>query len=137
MLYDILVADRLAFRKSVETAIEYGIATLLLGEVETESKRSRLDISDDLLIKAAKALVKSNLELIRVGKSSEKIVRENEYLRKFIPLVMGEDALRSLMGGLVFGSVGEAMKAVNEYAATNGIDIDKKMASQIAREMLS
>ena len=137
MLYDILVADRLAFRKSVETAIEYGIATLLLGEVETESKRSRLDISDDLLIKAAKALVKSNLELIRVGKSSEKIVRENEYLRKFIPLVMGEDALRSLMGGLVFGSVGEAMKAVNEYAATNSIDIDKKMASQIAREMLS
>lgn len=137
MLYDILVADRLAFRKSVETAIEYGIATLLLGEVETESKRSRLDISDDLLIKAAKALVKSNLELIRVGKSSEKIVRENEYLRKFIPLVMGEDALRSLMDGLVFSSVGEAMKAVNEYAATNGIDIDKKMASQIAREMLS
>lgn len=137
MLYDILVADRLAFRKSAETAIEYGIATLLLGEVETESKRSRLDISDDLLIKAAKALVKSNLELIRVGKSSEKIVRENEYLRKFIPLVMGEDALRSLMDGLVFGSVGEAMKAVNEYAATNGIDIDKKMASQIAREMLS
>lgn len=137
MLYDILVADRLAFRKSAETAIEYGIATLLLGEVETESKRSRLDISDDLLIKAAKALVKSNLELIRVGKSSEKIVRENEYLRKFIPLVMGEDALRSLMEGLVFGSVGEAMKAVNEYAANNGIDIDKKMASQIAREMLS
>ena len=137
MLYDILVADRLAFRKSAETAIEYGIATLLLGEVETESKRSRLDISDDLLIKAAKALVKSNLELIRVGKSSEKIVRENEYLRKFIPLVMGEDALRSLMEGLVFGSVGEAMKAVNEYATSNGIDIDKKMASQIAREMLS
>lgn len=137
MLYDILVADRLAFRKSVETAIEYGIATLLLGEVETESKRSRLDISDDLLIKAAKALMKSNLELIRIGKSSEKIVRENEYLRKFIPLVMGEDALRSLMQGLVFSSVGEAMKAVNEYAATNGIDIDKKMASQIAREMLS
>lgn len=137
MLYDILVADRLEFRKSAETAIEYGIATLLLGEVETESKRSRLDIGDDLLIKAAKALVKSNLELIRVGKSSEKIVRENEYLRKFIPLVMGEDALRSLMQGLVFGSVGEAMKAVNEYAANNGIDIDKKMASQIAREMLS
>ena len=137
MLYDILVADRLAFRKSAETATEYGIATLLLGEVETESKRSRLDISDDLLIKAAKALVKSNLELIRVGKSSEKIVRENEYLRKFIPLVMGEDALRSLMEGLVFGSVGEAMKAVNEYAANNGVDIDKKMASQIAREMLS
>lgn len=137
MLYDILVADRLAFRKSVETAIEYGIATLLLGEVETESKRSRLDISDDLLIKAAKALVKSNLELIRVGKSSEKIVRENEYLRKFIPLVMGEDALRSLMEGLVFGSVGEAMKAVSDYSNKHGVDIDKKMASQIAREMLS
>ena len=137
MLYKILVTDRMSFRKSPDTDIEYGIATLLLGEIETESKRNCVEITDEAIVKSAKALMKSNLELIRVGKSSEKIIRENEYLQKFIPLVMDETALRALMGNLVFGSVGEAMKAVSDYSNKHGVDIDKKMASQIAREMLS
>lgn len=127
--------NRVAFRKDSSKDAEYSILTLLVGELETASKRDGSSITDEKVVAAARKLIKSNTETHKL-KPSLKLIKENECLEKFLPQQMSEEQLRSeiqnLNTALSFKNIGEVMAELNKIFPGQ---FDKGTASKVAREL--
>lgn len=133
MLYETLKETRNNLRKMPEADVEFKIVTLLLGEIETLTKRNGSNASDDLIIATTKKLIKSNIDTIKLTAVTEKLEREVNMLYSLIPKQLSETEIRNILVSSVFGTVGEAIKMLDK--AHSGC-YDRGVASKIAKELL-
>lgn len=128
---------RKMLRKEVDGVIQYNILTLLVGELETLSKRANTPISETDIINGIKKLIKSNNETIisieQQGGNKTKFVTENEFLKEFLPKELSKEELYGILTGIVFSNVGEGMAYLNTNYANQ---YDRKVASEVIRSIL-
>lgn len=138
--YEMFLMTRNDLRKDPAFMAEYNIATLMLGELETMSKRDGKEITDAMLQSVAKKMIKSNNETVKLlgdkdKAKTSKLLAENSFMETFLPPKLTDEAVRNILESSVFGSVGEALKAIDNKC--NGCyDYDRAVASKIAKELL-
>lgn len=133
MLYEEVKLLRQEARKIPENVIEFNILTLLLGEVETLTKRDGSKPTDQVVMPVIKKLIKSNMDTIKHVALTEKIERENNLLYSLLPKQLSEEEIHALLTNGVFGSVGEAIKFLD---STHRGCYDRAVASKIAKGLL-
>lgn len=135
-LFNQVQAQRQALRKDPAQVIGFNILTLLVGELETVSKRDGSEISDEKVVAAAKKLIKSNDETVRLkaGVGTEKLDAENDVLRTLLPKELSAQELLDILRDAKPTNIGEAMKHLNGNFAGK---FDKGLASQVAKQFLS
>lgn len=114
--------------------------TTLMGEIETDAKRSGKPATDaDVIAKIKKFIKGIDETLPLVGQDSEKglaLIMEKEYLQAFLPQQLTEEELTAVIYGYVANgadNIGAIMKELKgEYEG----QFDGKAASGIAREAL-
>lgn len=135
MLYNQLVEERNYARKNNQNVV-YDIATLLMGELDTLAKRDNTMVTDEKVITVASKLIKSNNETIKLLKDEEKKTRlalQNQFLQKFLPVMISEEEIRKVLSESVFGSIPESFKALDvEFKGC----YDRGVASKVAKEFL-
>lgn len=133
--FDNIQATRAALRGNPDKVVEYNIMTLLVGELQTASKRDGSEITDEKVVAAARKLIKSNNETHKL-KPDIKLIRENEYLQQFLPQQISEEKIRSELqfshSTVPFTGVGEAMAFLAEKFPGQ---YDRGLASKVAREL--
>lgn len=146
-LFENLQAVRQLNRGSLAFKDQYDIQTLLVGELETVSKRDNKPITDEMVIQFARKLLKSNEETLKLlnGKNSIKdsilsaaLKQQNVALNSLLPQLMSEEKIRSELqfyqASEPFKNIGEVMKYMNQMYPGQ---FDKGLASKIAKEILS
>ncbi len=137
MLIEDIRTQRMAAMKARD-AVTKTLLTTLLGELESIAKRIQCDITDDMVVKAAKKFISGNDEVIeagaKVGVECPNLVAENVLLETFIPKQLTEDELRAIIVEMDGSNLGEIMQQLK--AKYDGI-YDGKLASIIAREVLA
>lgn len=139
MLLEKIKTQRQEARASKDRAIEAGILTLLVGELESAQSRldisARGEISDEAVIAAVQKLVKSNKETIKLKgeAASEKLLTENQVLSAFLPKLMDEDQIRTHISA----SGATDMKGIMAYMSQFKGQYDPSDASRLAKEYLS
>lgn len=132
-LFEDVQAARSEMRRNADNVIGFNILTLLVGELETAAKRDGSAVTDDKVIAAAKKLIKSNSESIRLGARADKLEKENDVLQKFLPQELTADQIHGIIVASSATNIGEAMKALNDGYAGK---FDKRLASQVAKQIL-
>lgn len=133
MLYEEIKEMRQEARKVPESVIEFNILTLLVGEVETLTKRDGSNPTDEVVTAIVKKLIKSNMDTLKHISLTEKIERENNLLYKLLPAQLTPEQIETILSGVVFGNVGEAIKFLdNKYPGC----YDRAVASKIAKGLL-
>lgn len=111
-------------------------AITLMGELETDAKRSGQAVTDEAVYARAKKMIASNDETIAIIKDDEKIsvLRiENQFFDSLLPKQLSEDELKSLISAMNPNNIGEVMKELKENYAGR---FDGKLASRIAKETI-
>ncbi|MBD8088592.1 GatB/YqeY domain-containing protein [Pseudomonas fluorescens] len=135
-LFQEVQAQRQTLRKDPAQVAGFNILTLLVGELETASKRDGSQITDEKVVSVAKKLIKSNEETLRLtsGAGATKLDAENVVLRTLLPQELSEDQLLKILVDAKPGNIGEAMKLLNGQFAGQ---FDKGLASRVAKQFLS
>ena len=103
---------------------------LLKGEIQNESSKETFK-GEESVLKIVKKMEKS---LNQVGNADS--LRELTYIEGYLPTLMSEREVTILMNGMIAGganNVGLIMKQFNENYSGQ---VDNKMVSQIARELV-
>lgn len=131
-LIDDLKQDRLAARKSKDAA-KTSILTTLLGELETDAKKTSKEMTDDIIIAKCKKFIKNNEEAGKEATTDRFSIlqKENYYLNHYIPMQMDESTIRKLCTTLGAENVGQFMKVMNSLYKGK---FDGRMASTVAKE---
>lgn len=109
--------------------ITKSILDTLLGLLETDSKRTQSEITDEMVMAHCKKLIESNTLTNKV-RHSDNLVRENEILNTFLPQQLNEEQLRTIISDLGASNIGEVMK----HLKTNYTgQYDGGLASKIAK----
>lgn len=137
---ELIKNSRKAFRNDPEVKPEYDILTLLVGELETASKRDNSEITDEKVVAAAKKLVKSNKETIKLLEQSGKTEKVNDLkiqnacLSIYLPKEMTEEQIRDAIKDSGAENIGQAMKALS---SNPDAVYDKGLASKVAKELFN
>jgi uncharacterized protein YqeY len=111
-------------------------AITLMGELETDAKRSGSEVTDEQVYARAKKMIASNYETIQLSKDLDKIGilnEENEFFDSLLPKQLNEDELTSLIKAMNPNNMGEVMKHLKqEYPGR----FDGKVASKIAKDII-
>lgn len=129
-LIETVASKRLDARKG-KRVIEATILTTLVGELDTQSKKTGKPITDDVVIAAVKKLIKSNSEALKV-QAQEKLVEENRILESLLPAQMSEDEIRRIIAEQNLQGVPAVMQFLNSNYSGQ---FDKALASSIARSI--
>lgn len=121
------------YRKS-SSKIEYNILTLIIGELETVSKRDGQPITDEKVTAAIKKLIKSDKETLKLKGADKTLEAEIAYLESWLPEEMSEEQLRDAIKDSGASNIGQAMKAL---ASNPDAVYDKGLASKVAKELFS
>lgn len=130
-LLDLIRQQKNEARRNPERALEVGILTLLIGEVETVEKRSGKAFTDAQVIDSVKKLIKSNREAL-VHAIVPKLVLENNILEALLPKQLSEADIRTVIAENNLQGIPAVMKFLNENYAGQ---FDKGMASAIAKSI--
>lgn len=112
-------------------------AITLMGELETDAKRSGQEVTDEQVYARAKKMIDSNNETMAATQDAEKrdiLKKENEFFGSLLPKQLTEEDLESLVKALNPNNIGEVMKHLKENYAGR---YDGKVASQIAKAHLA
>jgi uncharacterized protein YqeY len=108
---------------------------------EAEKLNSNIELTDDEIVKVVQKLAKQREESINLFKQGnrEDLVAIEEFqlsvLKEYLPQMMSEDEVRNVVKLAIengANNIGLLMKELNRYGSL----IDKKIASQIAKELL-
>lgn len=108
---------------------------------EAEKLNSNIELTDDEIVKVVQKLAKQREESINLFKQGnrEDLVAIEEFqlsvLKEYLPQMMSEDEVRNVVKIAIengANNIGLLMKELNQYGSL----IDKKIASQIAKELL-
>lgn len=104
---------------------------LLLGEVDTEEKRTGKPVDDAWVVSKIRKIIASN-ELCLKERPSDKLVAENAYLQSLLPKMMTEEELKAALAKSNANNIGQAMG----YLKANHAGLyDGAMASKLAKQM--
>lgn len=111
---------RLAHRKQDSLT-----CSTILGELETVSKRTGKEITDENVYGKIRKCIGTNLdnfELVRTDADRAKITAENKFLNGLLPQELSADEIRAILVELNPGHVGQAMQhmAANYVGRFNG-----------------
>lgn len=123
-------SQRLDARKG-KRVVEATILTTLVGELDTQSKKTGKPITDDIVIAAVKKLIKSNSEALKV-QAQDKLVEENRILEALLPVQMSEDEIRRIIAEQNLQGVPAVMQYLNSNYSGQ---FDKALASSVARSL--
>jgi uncharacterized protein YqeY len=134
-LFEAVQSKRAELRRDAAQVTGFKILTLLVGELETQTKGREIEVSitDDLVIASIKKLIKSNTETIRLGGENPRLATENATLQAFLPQELNEDQLRKALVDSGASSMKDAMKYLAEHFAGQ---YDKGLASSVAKAVL-
>ena len=131
--------QRAAARSEPTRAIEFSILTLLVGELETATKRDGSEITDEKVVSVVRKLIKSNEQTIEVvlskdsGADIAKFVQENAVLSAFLPTVWDEATLLSHIKESGATDMGGVMRHLKQFAG----QYEPAMASKLAKTFLA
>ena len=107
---------------------------VVAGEFGREMKDARVELTDDKVIAILKKMKENAIELGNLG--------EVEILDKYLPQMLGETQIKTIVGGIVqknnysgMQDMGKVMGTLKSHPMT--AQIDGKLASQITRELLT
>lgn len=131
--------SRLKSRK--DNKVKYDILTLLLGEVETLSKRPNFkeEKLQETIISTIKKLIKSNQETLKLlndeqGDNKGRIqFLQNIILEELLPEEYSESQIRGILYDSGFTNIGQMMKFMEVKHAGK---YDRTLCSEVAREIL-
>ena len=134
-IYETIQNTRKEFRKDVEKTVEFSVLTLVIGEIETITKRDGSEPTDEKMISVIKKIIKGNNEIIQLhnGSGVEKFNRENMILQSFLPVERTREELYEIISSLKMTTIGAVMKALGEGDYGK---FDRGLASQVAKEVL-
>lgn len=134
-IFEKIQQDRKELRKDPESTLAFSVLTLVVGEVETITKRDGSKPTDDKMISIIKKLIKSNNEVIALSEQSQsnKFVKENEILSSYIPVEMSREKLLQVIESIKETNLGAIMKNLNSNYAGK---FDRGLASVVAKEYL-
>lgn len=130
--------QRLEARADKARAVELSILTLLVGELETATKGTGAEITDEKVIGAVRKLIKSNEQTIQLAsqndatKDTSKFVQENAVLSTFLPVVWSEDTLLAHIKESGAKDMGGIMRHLKQFAG----QYEPAMASKVAKAYL-
>lgn len=134
--YQEMKNDRMAAmkdRSNPVARIQKNILTLLLGELDGIAKDKKIDVSDDMVVQSCKKLVKANSETIKAMHSDD-LVKENEFLEKYLPTQLSEDELRKIITDLEPKNIGQVMGFLGKNHKGK---FDGGLASSLAKGILA
>lgn len=133
-LFEQVKTSRLSARKSKDVPV-VSILTTLLGELETQAKKTGKDVSDDLVIATCKKFIANNTETAKVASVAvaEELHDENLVLTQFLPKQLSEDEIREVVIKLNPANVGEAMTFLK---ANYSGQYDGRLASQVVKGLV-
>lgn len=135
-LYEQMKKNRIAAmkdRNNPNAKIEKSILTTLLGELDQNAKRAQSEVTDDMVVQSCKKLIKANDETIE-SRHSDDLVKENEFLKSYLPQQLSEDELRLLIVEMNATNLGQIMGTLSKQYKGK---FDGKLAQTIAKEVLS
>lgn len=133
-LIDTLKGMRSVYRKQPNLVVEFNLLTLIVGEVETISKRSLVELSDTEVLTIITKLSKSVNESLAVS-STDKLNLERDFLldilSQFTPtqLIGSQIIFRLDQNGIT--NMGDAMKFLKSNFAGQ---YDGKLASDVVKQ---
>lgn len=135
-IFEKIQQDRKEYRKDVDSTLAFSVLTLVIGEIETVTKRDGSEPTNDKMVSIIKKLIKSNNEVIALSEQtqSQKFVKENEILSSYLPQEMSRDQLLQAIENINADSIGEIMKGLN---ASHQGKFDRGLASVVAKEYLA
>lgn len=109
-LYNQLIDHQKLARKDPNQTAIYGVLTVILGELETASKRSGEAVTDDQALTLIRKVMKGNNETLQAYKTAiparnseadlrnvEKLEQENIFLNCFLPQQLSADQIRTII----------------------------------------
>lgn len=125
--------------KSIETEVRYQTFKNILENAQKVAKEKKCDVTDSMIIDAAKKEIKQLNDLKTFCDNDEKRKQEINIgittANELLPEMASKDQIKEFVvnypGGLK--SIGDAMKALREKY---GDRLDNKLASQVVRECL-
>lgn len=127
-------ASRVEARKDINRVIEFNLLTLIVGEVETMSKRPSAQVDDVTVVAIIRKLLASVVETTKVA-PSQKLALETEVLNHLIgmyaPQQLSREAIFALLQEANVFNMGEAMKLLKTQHAGQ---YDGKAASGWVKE---
>lgn len=137
MLIHTLGEDFLQARKA-RNAIAANILGVLLGELKKlEKDRPGKPITDDDFVRAARKLIESNGEILKVAPDNEKAKAENAILESYMPKMMDDVEIRAAIQALRDGGAKDMKAVMAGLRAGFPGRYDGKRASELAKELLS
>ncbi|MDU8350413.1 hypothetical protein RYA05_00730 [Pseudomonas syringae pv. actinidiae] len=150
--------QRVSARTEPARAVEFSILTLLVGELETATKRDGSEITDEKVISAARKMIKSNEQTVEiiVRKNAEtkakveagtispdseeaeivdlgKLVQENAVLSAFLPTVWDEATMLGHIKESGATDIGGVMRHLKQFSG----QYEPAMASRLAKVFLA
>lgn len=127
--------ERNKARGELTGRVKADILTLVLGEVDTLSKRTGKAPTCESVTAIIKKLIKSNtVTLGLVGPERGRLeALQNITLYELIPVECTEDEVYELLTGAPFSTIGEAMSFMEREHKGK---YDKRMASKVAKRLL-
>lgn len=122
-------------RKSGDKA-RSNVGLVLIGEIETDTKRSGKDLTDEQLVAKVKKLIESNKEMIGYTQDRTKLdvlEQENAFLETFLPKQLSDDELTDIIKASGLDNIGAIMGHLKQNYAGQ---FDGKKASALARAQL-
>lgn len=131
-----LKKEVLLARKSGDKA-KSGVGLVLIGDVETETKRTGEAVTDVDMVSRIKKLIDANQEVLENTSDAAKIdvlKREIAFLETFMPSQMSEDELRTAISKSGLDNIGAIMGYLKR---TYPGQFDGGLASKLIREALA
>ena len=124
-----------------DNKVKYDILTLLLGEVDTLSKRPNFkeEKLQEVIVSTIKKLIKSNQETLDLlkdpdGESTERIqYLQNIILEELLPEEYSESQIREIIQDSGLTNIGEIMKFMESEHSGK---YDRALCSNVTREIL-
>lgn len=135
-LFNRIKEDRVSARK-LRNEIATSVLTTLVGELESASKRSGNDVSDELVIHTCKKFIFNNTETLKNdldGNVANRLREENKLLEQYLPSQLTADELSAILVALGSTDLGAIMKHLkSNYAGL----YDGAVASRLAKEYVT
>lgn len=116
--------------------LKKNLLSTVKGEITTQEKNQVIqDLSDDDVIKILNKFVKGLKENLKLNPEMEQAKKELEILEGYLPKPLTEGEIRMGIAELFSNPANRNIKTVMESFA--GSQVDRKLVSQIAKEMLA
>lgn len=138
MLYSEIKSDMFQARKAKDAGT-LSILSTLAGELIANAKLvdGEKVVSDEAVITLIKKYVKGLDELLLTSPDNETALREKELISKYLPKMYSEEELRTLILAIVDSGADNLGKVMAYLKQNHAGNYDGKLASTIAKEVLT